>query len=295
MDTFLFHGNLVSANRILYTPSAFAKSSLLHLQEIGTLKAQKPHTSRRENLSSYLFFIILSGSGTLEYDGSSCALHTGDCVFLDCHRAYSHTTSPQLWQLKWVHFYGPNMGSIYDKYAERGGPPVFHPADPSRYLALLDQLYDTASSEDYLRDMRIFEKLTTLLTLLMEESWHPESSRASSLKKKNLQEIKDFLDLHYTEKINLEDLSEKFYINKFYLTRIFREQFGTTVNSYVLQLKITHAKQLLRFSDQTIEEIARACGITDPNYFSRIFRKIEGMTPGKYRRQWRTALPIHTD
>ena len=148
---------------------------------------------------------------------------------------------------------------------------------------------------DYLRDMRIFEKLTTLLTLLMEESWHPESSRASSLKKKNLQEIKDFLDLHYTEKINLEDLSEKFYINKFYLTRIFREQFGTTVNSYVLQLKITHAKQLLRFSDQTIEEIARACGITDPNYFSRIFRKIEGMTPGKYRRQWRTALPIHTD
>ena len=87
MDTYLFHGNLVSANRILYTPSAFAKSSLPHLQEIGTLKAQKPHTSRRENLSSYLFFIILSGSGTLEYDGSSCALHTGDCVFLDCHRA----------------------------------------------------------------------------------------------------------------------------------------------------------------------------------------------------------------
>jgi hypothetical protein len=63
--------SIVSSNRVLYTPSAFARSSLLHLQEIGTLQALAPHTSSRSNLQSYLFFTVLSGSGVLNYDGKN--------------------------------------------------------------------------------------------------------------------------------------------------------------------------------------------------------------------------------
>ena len=86
MDASLFHGNLVTSNRIIYTPSVFAKTNLIHLQEIGSLKAQKPHVSRRDNLASYLFFMVLSGSGTLEYDGVTYELKGGDCVFIDCKK-----------------------------------------------------------------------------------------------------------------------------------------------------------------------------------------------------------------
>ena len=46
------------------------------------------------------------------------------------------------------------------------------------------------------------------------------------------------------------------------------------------------AKRLLRFSDKNIETIAQECGMSDANYFSRIFKKVEGTTPGQYRRQW---------
>ncbi len=284
----LFHGSLVTTSRILYTPSAFAKTNLIHLQETGSLKAKKPHTSRRENLASYLFFCVLSGYGTLKYEGKTCPLKTGDCVFLDCRKAYSHRTSDDLWQLAWVHFYGPNMGSIYDKYTERGGRPCFHPVSLKPYEAILTELYEIASAQDYVRDMRIFEKLAALLTLLMEESWNPEAKKHIAPKRQNLQEVKEYLDLHYAEKIPLDLLAESFYINKFYLTRIFKEQFGISINSYLLQIRITHAKQLLRFTDQTVETIGRECGIEDANYFSRIFKKIEGISPGEFRRMWRS-------
>ena len=113
MDASLFQGNLVNSSRILYTPSGFAKTNLIHLQETGTLQAQKPHTSKRENLASYLFFLVEKGSGTLEYDGRTYPLSGGDCVFLDCRRPYSHRTSEDLWTLKWAHFYGHNMNGIY--------------------------------------------------------------------------------------------------------------------------------------------------------------------------------------
>ena len=286
MDTSMFHGSLVTTSRILYTPSAFARTSLIHLQETGSLRATKPHTSQRENLASYLFFRVCSGGGTLQYAGRTRPLRAGDCVFLDCQKPYSHRTSDDLWQLKWVHFYGPNMNSIYDKYTERGGGPCFHPKNPEPYDRLLNKLYETAASEDHVRDMRIFETLAALLTLLMEESWDPESRRHSPFRKQDLQEIKEYLDRHYAQRITLDDLADRFYINKFYLTRIFKEQFGTSINNYLLQTRITHAKQLLRFTDRTIESIGRECGIEDANYFSRMFRKVEGISPGEFRRMW---------
>ena len=68
MDTPLFDGELVHARRMIYTPSAFAKSNLVHLQEVGQLQARSPHASTRQGLASYLFFVVESGSGTLEYE-----------------------------------------------------------------------------------------------------------------------------------------------------------------------------------------------------------------------------------
>ena len=64
MDTPLFDGELVHARRMIYTPSAFAKSNLVHLQEVGQLQARSPHASTRQGLASYLFFVVESGSGT---------------------------------------------------------------------------------------------------------------------------------------------------------------------------------------------------------------------------------------
>lgn len=74
MEAPLFDGKLVHSQRIIYTPSPFARSNLVHLQEVGRLQARSPHASTRKGLASYLFFMVESGSGTLEYDGTTRAL-----------------------------------------------------------------------------------------------------------------------------------------------------------------------------------------------------------------------------
>ena len=286
MDKFTFQGDMEASNRILYTPSVFAKQNLIHLQEIGSLQATSPHTNRRKNLDSYLFFLVESGSGILEYQQATWQLSAGDCIFIDCQFPYAHSTSEHLWQLRWVHFNGSNMGSIYQKYVERGGTPVFRPKDPLRYETVLSSLLEIASSSSHVKDMSICEKLTALLTFLMEDSWHADSRENGASKRRNLALIKDYLDSHYAEPIDLDTLSGLFFINKFYLTRIFKEQYGITINSYLQQVRITHAKQLLRFSDQSIDKIGAECGLNDANYFSRVFKKVEGMPPGEFRKRW---------
>lgn len=283
----LFQGSSVKSKRIIYTPSNFAKTNLLHLQEVGELTAIKPHVNSREGLNSFLFFIVANGMGKLIYDNKDYSLNKGDCVFIDCRKPYSHSSSKEnLWSLKWVHFYGFNANGIYEKYSERGGLPVFTPECSSAFSKVLNEIFTIAGSEDYIRDMKINEKLTVLFTLIMAESWHPENIARIGAKKQSLQNVKKHLEEHYTEKICLDDLAEKFYINKFYLTRVFKEQFGITLLSYLDQIRITHAKQLLRFSELTVEEVGREVGIEDGAYFNRVFKKVEGITPGEYRRMW---------
>jgi AraC-like DNA-binding protein len=282
----LFHGRLVDADRILYTPSEFARENLLFLQEIGTLQAKQEHVSRRKNLNSFLFFMVRSGSGHLDYGSKHYELKEGDCVFLNCQLEYSHETSADLWKLSWVHFDGPFAAGIYEKYLSRGGQNAFHPADPAPFLALHQKLYTEAASTDYIRDMRINEGLTSLLTLLMEQSWNPELQSDRAGKKRDLTAIRSYLNEHYPEKISLDELAAHFFINKYYLVRIFKETYGVPVGQYLLGIRITKAKQLLRFTDRSIEDIGQSCGLGAPYYFSRTFHKVEGISPSEYRRQW---------
>ena len=301
----------VQSSRILYTPSPFARSSLLHLQEVGSLTAIRPHTSKREKLQSYLCFMVEDGEGELVYEGKKYELKTGDVVFIDCRKAYSHSTGMNpnagLWSLRWCHFYGPSMPAIYAKYCERGGLPVIRGADVSvdvargadmgrrddiscgadvsQYAAILTDIYTLASSSDYIRDMRINGKLNDLLTLLMESSWHREA-HTNAPKKMEISRVKSFLDEHYKEKLSLESVASHFFIDKHYLARLFKEQYGVTLVTYLQQVRITHAKRMLRFTDKSIEEIGLECGIGELNYFSRVFKKLEGVSPSEFRSVW---------
>lgn len=88
MDQELFNPQSpsVTSSRILYTPSTFARTSLLHLQEVGSLQAVHQHTSTRTNLTSFLCFVVLLGAGSLTYEGMTYPLSAGDCVFIDCRK-----------------------------------------------------------------------------------------------------------------------------------------------------------------------------------------------------------------
>lgn len=287
LNSFITSPAASDSNRIIYTPSAFARSSLIHLQETGTLQALHPHKSERSGLASWLLFIVLSGSGKLVYDGTEYGLAAGDCVFIDCRKAYCHETGSDLWSLQWCHFYGPNMKAIYRKYQERGGKPVFRTEQLKQYKTILDELYTIASSADYVRDMRLHEKLSSLLILLMEDAWDEDKNVPSSeTTTADIQEIKEYLDTNFKEKVTLDRLADSFYINKSYMQNLFKDRYGSTINAYLNQVRITYVKQQLRFTDKTIEVLAEELHI-DPPYLSRMFKKIEGISPSVFRQIWR--------
>lgn len=70
-----------------------------------------------------------------------------------------------------IHFYGPNMTAIYDKYLERGGRAVFHPVSVSGFLEICHRIYELADSDDYIRDMKGYDAATGKMLVCVNPQW----------------------------------------------------------------------------------------------------------------------------
>ncbi len=208
----------VNSTRIQYTPSTFARSSLLHLSETGTLTALQPHTSSRTNLGGYLLLVVEAGGGLVKVGRKEYEMKSGDAAFIDCSKPYSHSTAKELWTISWCHFNGPSLSLIYSKFLERSGrKPTF---SSSSIAPLLHQLYSVASSSSYIRDMQINTLLSSLLEKVMADCWSEEKAKVPE--RVDLGAVKDYIEKHYADHITLENLSSVFFVEKTYLSRAFK-------------------------------------------------------------------------
>ena len=275
------------SHRILCTPSTFAKNTLFYIQEIGKLKSLKSHTSKRESLDSFLYIIVKSGSGIFTYQGRSYNVKSGSHIFIDCKKPYSHTSSDNdPWELLWVHFNGELMNKHYEYYSNNNLVTLCKPNNSLEFIDILEKLMILASSKDTHSELVSSNLLNTLITMILIQSIaSPSNSQRTTADKIN--QIKEYIDNNFQKKIQLDMIAEDFYISKYHMSREFKKAYGITIANYIIAKRITYAKELLRFSEMRIEEIAGFCGIPDNSYFNKVFRKFEDMTATDYRVKWK--------
>lgn len=100
----------------------------------------------------------------------------------------------------------------------------------------------------------------------------------------NLLKIIDYLNSNYSDKITLDGLSEKFFISKGTLIYSFNKHMGCSPIDFLLNIRLTKAKELLLNSKLSVEEISETCGFSSANYFSLIFKKKENISPMNYKK-----------
>lgn len=122
--------------------------------------------------------------------------------------------------------------------------------------------------------------LVTLVLRAVKESGRTQSNVRMELGTR----IKQYVDQHYLEPINMSGLSEALGISQFYLSRVFKERTGFSPMQYIINRRIGRAQSLLISTDLSVTKIAEQCGYDNPNYFNLLFKKIIGMAPGAYRK-----------
>ncbi|WP_310603563.1 AraC family transcriptional regulator [Anaerosporobacter sp.] len=275
------------AKRIIASTSGFARSNYIFLQEVGQITSQPDFISQRNSLLSYLFLVVEEGEGEFTYEEEKYDLKAGDCIFINCEHAYSHCAKNGSWTIHWLHFFGNNMNLIYDEYLQLEGKVVFAPKCPDKYIYLMEEIYRLSSNEIPIKEMLLYNKFTSLLCEIWKDNHSSSEEMMDEGKNQQiLKQVKSYISKNFAMKVTLEELASKFFIDKFYLTRLFKKEYGKTIFNYLLECRLLESKRLLRNTKLSIAEIAIQVGINDVSYFTKVFKKIEGLSPRDYRKKW---------
>ena len=102
-----------------------------------------------------------------------------------------------------------------------------------------------------------------------------------------IQQIDQYIEINYKKKLSLDDIADALHINSSYLSRVYKLKKGKNLFDAILNLRIEAAKDYLINTDKRTYEISELVGVEDSSYFSKMFKKITGMSPKEYRKQER--------
>lgn len=98
-----------------------------------------------------------------------------------------------------------------------------------------------------------------------------------------LDQITGYIKKNYTSSLTMKSVANKFYLNPSYFCKLFKNETGLTFTHYLMKLRVDKAKELMMGSNKKLYDIAAAVGYDNVQYFSTIFKEIEGVTPSQYR------------
>lgn len=148
------------------------------------------------------------------------------------------------------------------------------------------QVYRFDSRAEYLPQIMEMQDLNQLKQWFMSkisDSCKNIQNKREEKSTSTVEQAKDYINKNFEREISLDDVSKIVNISPYYFSKIFKEETGENFIEYLTGIRIEKAKELLLKSEYSMKEICSMCGYSDPNYFSRSFKKNVGVTPTEYK------------
>lgn len=254
--------------------------------------------------------IIIHGSGTTKIRNQSFHFHAGDVFVLHagCPHAYLDTHNLTLINVS----YAPQVVELdrLDPGVMPGYQALFaiEPTLRSQqsckhHLTLTpDQMIKVKALTDVmemeLRQERPGYKLAVsggfLLLLTLLSRFYGETDAPDARKVLQLANALSYLEQHYTEPININELAKRAHMSRRSLFSNFSKITQQTPGAYLLRLRIMKAVELLETSDKNITEIAFDCGFQSSGFFSRQFKKVMKITPSDFKNKYNRYVGFYS-
>lgn len=291
MSTYFVEEGKTSANRVIHTPSSYARKNLSYVQEAGELTSLKPHSCVRENLKSYLFFIVKDGKGSVTTGGKVYEVEKGSCIFLDCMKHYEHLSSAdQPWTIAWVHFHGSMAEAYYPLYLEANeNGPVFVPEDFAKYEKLIAEIQEVAAKQLVVEEISASHKLSELMLYALKDTAGDKElsvDNSETADEDLFENLREAVNEHCAEHGLLGTLAVQYGTPPEKLNKVFMDKYGITISDYIVNRRYNVAKEALRFTIKPVEEVIAEAGFREASTFETMLMEQENVTPEEYRKKW---------
>ncbi|MCK6256692.1 AraC family transcriptional regulator [Fictibacillus sp. KIGAM418] len=253
----------------------------------------------RRTFSVYDLIYVTCGTLYMTEDNKEYEVREGEYILLTPGwEHYGHRECQEKTEILWLHFHAETAPAVHPD-AEVDWSTIFrrdstYTEAPQFILSFpikgkvknrevitsgLDRLFtlnEIPSPENKLRQQLQFSDV--LISLQKEVFSIPTAAEQVT------QSIIDYVHQHYNEHFSMKNLSQKLLFHQDYLTRCMQQTMGITPLQYLNQYRMNMAKNLISSTTLRMSDIAGKCGMEDAAYFSKLFKKLEGISPRDYRR-----------
>ena len=212
-----------------------------------------------------LIHFVASGSGVFCRGGKQYSVHAGEAFLIlpdEITTYYASETDP--WTYRWVGF----DGTLSKRFCEL--PPVF--SCPSHWGEEMVAALENDGMSEY--------RIASLLFGLFAELFATQKPNGHYVRR-----VKNLISTLYMQDLRVEEIADKMNLDRRYLSRIFKEKTGQTVQEYLINVRMEAAKQQL-VRGASVNEAAKLSGYEDVCNFSKMFKRLFGISPG----QWGTLV-----
>lgn len=258
----------------------------LFITDIGYYPQARFHFRERPAGSSqFILIYCMEGKGEIRLNKTTNLISADQFFIIPpgmSHAYYSDEQNP--WSIYWIHFSGLKSGN-YSRFACQ--PLPIERGKTSRIADRVDLFSELFRNLDRGFSIETLEYVNLCLPHLLASFTHLSQFRLikESGEKDPVAQSINFMLEQITKKLKLNEIAAETGLSASHYSRLFLNRTGHSPIDYFIQLKIQRACRLLDNSGWMIADVAREMGFEDQFYFSRVFRKVMGMSPAEYRKR----------
>lgn len=264
---------------ISFAPIPATEILPIDISRFGITFPDKNYHIKRNPSPCFIVEYIVSGVGYIEINGAKHKISANDVYIVhpgDFAEYYADHKEP--YKKYWINFRSSFFFDFLKSYGLNDR--VIHGIDISHYF---DEIFELENQ--YHKNDGLFLPISKILfSMMIDIAMH----KKSQLQNKELTiaaQIKNYLQYGFNEDITMETLEKRFYRSKSQITKLFKAAYNTTPYSYLLDIRIQLAKDILKTTKKPINEIAEYLRFSSEYHFSGSFKKKVGMSPREYRKQ----------
>ena len=252
----------------------------MYLTDVGFFpKALHHFREREEGAEQYILIYCTGGAGFIEVEQQVFRLDESQAFCIPKNRRHKYYADPSNpWSILWVHFKGEEVRHFPIDDLRVVTIPSRH--STNRLIVWFKQLFRVLERNYTLGN---FIYISQMLSLILAEVYYREKTDETNVQDKHVTMVIRYMYQNLNRNLVLLDISEEVKLSRSYLNTLFKTNTKRSPMDFFIHLKMQEACKLLKSTDLFIYEVSAKLGYADQYYFSRIFKKVMGMSPKDYK------------
>lgn len=259
--------------------SSYQENLSLSIYNVGYQRCEPEYSWGPGIRDHYLLHYVKEGCGFLKTANEEFKVESGSIFLIKpAEVVYYVSDKDEPWEYYWVGFNGTEAHRLINLTPFSSGNRVIKIANEN-LSTLLMEIYNRRGNSSA-SEAKMLGFLYQFLGILMENS--DKSSQKEIRTKSYLKQAIKYISYNFSNELSISDIAKAINISPSHLYRVFSTELDMSPINFLMKYRINESCSLLKYGNLSIGEVANSVGFTDPFYFSRVFKKIKGLSPREY-------------